>query len=930
MTDFLYIALQSGKVYSLKDDGELENFSYDQAGFKLKTRNVIVCHVPYTARKLGLKTWQPLDVLELFAFVHPGRFCVPTVGGLARALDLDVPDDPEDLPLTLMECVKTLMHNLTRENPETLLPMVQAMGLNGRGWPWTPPVFEAFGKSYDENTPLENGKVFHVWKELKEWSEEASLPPPAHYPVTGEESREQLAELLKKRHFRQEPRPGQVEYATQTTAAFNPAEEEEAPHVVLAEAGTGVGKTLGYLAPASVWAQKNKGAVWISTFTKNLQRQIENELEALYPEKEMQETYVSVRKGRENYLCLLNYEEMANASPLMINPKNVVAAGILARWVKATKDGDMSGRQFPGWLAGILGNGLTYGLTDRRGECIYSACDHYHKCFVEKAQRQSKRARLVVANHAVVMTQAALAGPDDTLPARCIFDEAHHLFDAADSAFASELTGREAADLRKWLLGPSGDGGTGQSKSRMKGLRRRVEDLINDIPHGQSLLLQCIKAAEILPSEGWLQRITGNAPRGSVETFLNAVYAQIRSRAGDVRSPYSIETGLFPLTENLAAQVPVLKRDLHSIQAPLSRLEQALRRKLDQDEGELNNDARKRLQGISGMLERRVRTSLLPWIGILQSMADNAGPDESVDWMQLEKIEGKVVDIGVYRHYKDPMIPFSQVMKPHVQGVLATSATLREEGGGGEHESWRMARERTGVHYLNPDVLTFASNSPFDYASNTKVIIVNDIDKNRLAQVAGAYKALFRASGGGALGLFTAINRLKFVFDDIYRDLDSEGISLFAQHLDSLDSGTLVDMFRADENACLFGTDAMRDGIDVPGRSLRMIVFDRVPWPRPTILHKARREIYGGRRYDDMLTRLKLKQAYGRLIRKTDDKGVFIMLDSAMPSRLHDAFPKGVEIERLGLQDTLNVTRSFFDAMSGNGNETAVKETIQC
>ena len=78
---------------------------------------------------------------------------------------------------------------------------------------------------------------------------------------------------------------------------------------MLAEAGTGVGKTLGYIAPASLWAEKNEGAVWISTFTRNLQHQIDGELDRLYPDPAAKERRVVLRKGRENYLCLLNFEE---------------------------------------------------------------------------------------------------------------------------------------------------------------------------------------------------------------------------------------------------------------------------------------------------------------------------------------------------------------------------------------------------------------------------------------------------------------------------------------------------------------------------------------------------------------------------------------------------------------------------------------------
>ena len=94
--------------------------------------------------------------------------------------------------------------------------------------------------------------------------------------------------------------------------------------------------------------------------------------------------------------------------------------------------------------------------------------------------------------------------------------------------------------------------------------------------------------------------------------------------------------------------------------------------------------------------------------------------------------------------------------------------------------------------------------------------------------------------------------------------------------------------------------------------TLRLIVFDRVPWPRPDILHKARRERFGGRRYDDLITRLRLKQAFGRLVRQAGDQGVFVMLDSRTPSRLATAFPDDVAIERIGLAEAVAKTGEFL------------------
>src|SRR5258708_6252019 len=133
--------------------------------------------------------------------------------------------------------------------------------------------------------------------------------------------------------------------------------------------------------------------------------------------------------------------------------------------------------------------------------------------------------------------------------------------------------------------------------------------------------------------------------------------------------------------------------------------------------------------------------------------------------------------------------------------------------------------------------------------------------------------------------LFTAVKTLKATYTRMALPLAAAGLTLYAQHVDALDTGTLVDLFRAEENACLLGTDALRDGVDVPGRSLRLCIFDKVPWPKPTILHKARRARFG-KTYDDLLARLRLKQAFGRLIRSETDKGVFVILDAACPRRL--------------------------------------------
>ncbi len=889
----------------LTEDGELKILPHGQAQMDIHKRPVMVCHAPYTQARLGQNTaLVPFDVLELFAFVHPARFCVPTPAGLAQALGLSLPPSFEDYPFTLMECAQTLLSDLQREPPKekglSPLEAAKVMGLQGRGWVWTPYICAALGEEYDPAEPPIFKTALNIWKHLPEWSENAPPPPPSHHGVTKEEALERLATL---RGTEAEERPQQQDYTAQIAPAFDPPLTEE-PRLILAEAGTGVGKTLGYLAPATVWAEKNEAAVWISTYTKNLQHQIDREMERLYPDPALKDAKVTIRKGRENYLCLLNLEDTVAGAALAKSPQQAIAAGIMARWAEASRDGDMQGGDFPGWMVSMLGHRSTRALADRRGECIFSACDHYHKCFVERSVRKARHASIVIANHALVMIQTAMAQDSEELPRRYIFDEGHHLFDAADSAFAGHLTAQETAELRRWIMGAEG----GKS-SRARGLKRRLEDLIADDAEALKALEEIIHNARHLPALSWSRRLRDDAPQGSTETFLYAIYNQVHARNKGLHTPYSLETETYPLDEPVRAAARALHKDLYALEKPLKTIIRALQKRLNEQADTLDGDTRKRLESLALGLERRAKMSIKAWIDMLEALIAGAREERFIDWMAIERIDGRAVDVGLYRHYIDPMKPFADALKPQAHGMAITSATLRD---GRNDGSWESAKTCTGAHHFTDTPQQFSLPSPFDYAQQSRIFIVNDVNKNSAEQVASAYRVLFEASGGGALGLFTAINRLRAVHGHIARTLEEKHMPLYAQHIDGIDTGTLVNIFRTDTHACLLGTDAVRDGVDVPGESLRLLVYDRVPWPRPTILHKARRNAFGGRAHDEMITRLKLRQAFGRLIRQNNDQGVFVILDGGLPSKLLTAFPEDVPIERIGLAETAEKIKDFL------------------
>ena len=876
----------------LETTGEVLLLAPAEAARRVARERPILCHAPATAKRLGIERFAAFDLLELFAFVRPARFCLPTPRGLGEALGLPVPRGLEDEAVALRQAAISLLTELQAASPDPRLARIAWTMARGH-WPWGPAVIAALGLEAAGG----HGSGLDVWQKLPEWQDYAPPPPPGSEAIEPGAARWRLAELLGEGA---EARPQQADYASAVAAAFAPRLREGEPQFVLAEAGTGVGKTLGYIAPASLWAERNDGTVWISTYTRNLQHQIDGELDRLYPTRARKAEKTVIRKGRENYLCLLNYEEALHG--LQTRPADATALGLVARWALATRDGDVAGGDFPGWLVDLIGRGRSLGLADRRGECIYSACDHYRRCFIERSIRRGRRATIVIANHALTMIQAARAGESEgELPLRYVFDEGHHLFDAADSAFAGHLTGLEAAELRRWLIGAE--------SGRMRGLKRRVEDLVAGDQAAGDALQGIMEAARALPGDGWLRRIVEGAPSGPTERFLVEVRALVRARAKESDSPHGLEADCAQPTEPLLLQARTLGTALDALLRPMRALAQRLAARLFDEADTLDTPTRQRIEAVSRGLKRRAEMELAGWRDMLASLAQPI-PPEFVDWFAIPRIEGRDIDIGFYRHWIDPTIPFISAVAVPAHGMVVTSATLTD-GSGKEAADWAGAEARTGARHL-PSSMRARVPSPFDYPNVTRVFIVGDIDKRDPDQVAAAYRALFLAAGGGGLGIFTAIERLRAVHRRIAADLEAAGLTLLAQHVDGLATGTLVDIFRAEEDACLLGTDAVRDGVDVPGRSLRLIVFDRVPWPRPTILHRARKAAFGGSAHDDAITRLRLKQAYGRLIRRADDRGVFVLLDRQMPSRLASAFPPGVDTRRVGLAEAVAATRAFL------------------
>ena len=315
-------------VIWIDSDGSINQLSHNEAGNRLDHEPVLFCHRRWTMSKLkhNQDSLSGLDLLELYAFVHPARFAVPTAGGLATALGLSSHNDAEDQTILMPVIADTLLEHIASwPDKQQQIACQMARFMASGGWGWAPMVLHACGEDMPTAAPP-NSRDGAIWTRLDDIPDYGTPPPAGVLPVKPEAMHARLKHMLGGRRVRD----GQMAYADSLLAAFDPPKDDESPHLIMAEAGTGTGKTLGYLAPASVWAENNMAPVWVSTYTRSLQHQIETEMGRLHADQTEREKRVVIRKGRENYLCLLNLEDALTAASA--TPRNAIGLGLMARW----------------------------------------------------------------------------------------------------------------------------------------------------------------------------------------------------------------------------------------------------------------------------------------------------------------------------------------------------------------------------------------------------------------------------------------------------------------------------------------------------------------------------------------------------------------------------------------------------------------------
>jgi ATP-dependent DNA helicase DinG len=673
--------------------------------------------------------------------------------------------------------------------------------------------------------------------------------------------------------------------------------------VLVAEAGTGTGKSLAYLVPAIRWSQRHGERVIVSTNTINLQEQLVRvDLPLLAAHLGTPFRAVLV-KGRGNYLCLRKAAEIRASPALLFDDARGEIRSIL-EWADETEDGTLAELPF------VPRQEVWEAVVAEHDDCLRARCPDYERCFFYKARKEAADAEVLVVNHHLLLSDLQLRStlPDEAssgvLPpaSRLVLDEAHHLEDVTTDHFGTAVTARRierllwrlqhprATDrgvlpaLRDKLLSITApeDRLTAKGAARWieNGMRPRIPELARDV--GRSFDRLLLEVAPLMPhtsEPGERQvRVVAEVRDGPVWKGVDVVVREMIQRL-----------------EAFVAEVdPVLERI--SLLSPSG------------------SDAALFLSTQLEALAGRLAATALDLGTFLDDTSDLCR------WFSLRERAGQLPALALSCAPVEAGPRLRDSLFETFEAVVMTSATLSVE------KRFDYFSERVGLNLLGEGRLeSLRLESPFHFADQVLACVPADLPvPDAQGYEATLHELIARTvetSGGGAFILFTSHAALTRAHEALADRLRKHRLTVFRQG--EVARSLLLERFRNDRSSVLFATDSFWEGVDVRGEGLRAVVIARLPFRVPTEpIVLARSEAIEGRggnpfvEYALPQSVIKLRQGFGRLIRSHDDFGVVVIADSRLVRKPYgEVFLNSLPSARLVIgsaEEVLTAVAKFF------------------
>jgi len=635
--------------------------------------------------------------------------------------------------------------------------------------------------------------------------------------------------LLSKSLSGYESRREQAEMATSVTEAFNQKQ------YLIAEAGTGTGKSLAYLIPSILWACRNGERVILSTNTKNLQDQLFYKDLPLLKKIMEEEFRVTLLKGRSNYLCPKRWKEILRNPDLYLSSEERIAILPLILLAEKTQTGDISENH--GFHL-EMNSGLWAKLTcPERNEK-----DSHQRCFLTIAREAAQKSHLVIVNHPLLLSDLATENRILTPFTRLVLDEAHNL-----EKVATEHLGIEVSFYRlKRIIVRLQEG---QRRGLLPLLQNRVE---------RGRISGKIKESLLRCLENLLQKIPETQEKGIA--FFQIVSSSLPSRKmrykpSDLFLEKIGEEGdeLYHVLNKLESELETLRKDLQDLKPFQENL---------QDLEDVSYELHQYSKSL-GLLLFDLREDWCYWA-------------ESREDPLRSELHAVPVDVG-------PLL--AEELYKKMDSILFTSATLTVAS------SFEFFMNRTGFSRLDPDrVDKISVGSSFSFPEQTQLLIPNYLPSPKSSNFSQRVGEIIRnailSTKRGTMILTTSYDLINFLDQQLRRRLEENGIELLVQGKSGSRRG-ILEIFKEEKNSCLLGTDSFWEGVDVPGESLELLILTKLPFPVPDDpIVEARCETLEKKGLDPFASfmiptaAIRLRQGFGRLIRTRNDRGVVLLLDN--------------------------------------------------
>jgi ATP-dependent DNA helicase DinG len=636
----------------------------------------------------------------------------------------------------------------------------------------------------------------------------------------------------------------------------------------LLEAGTGVGKSFAYLVPALVWARENDERTVVSTNTINLQEQLVGKdlpiLARALGTGDHSPSF-ALLKGWRNYVCLSRLDQARAAEGALFEDARQGELEGLAAWAAKTSDGSLA--DLPDEPSAELWDAVAA----ESDLCTRLKCPHFERCFLFQARRRAAEADVVVVNHHLLASDLAVRMASDNwheaavLPPyrRLVLDEAHHLEDVATMHLGAQVS----------MLGIH------RLLARLEKNGRGLLPTLRSVLFGRDDLLSA--ASRALVVQDLLDALT--AARRAADELFAELGRRLDAEPG--------ATPVVRLRDEVGedAWAAGLRVPLDNLLLSFSRLRDGV--ETIADRLALDDPSERRTQ-LLGELRGVIRRLDAAAAALTAALRPPAGGPAAVRW--VERRGRKVPNVSLSAVPLDLAPVLKEILFDRIETVVLTSATL---AAGGE---FSYLEERLGLDLPPSRVKAREIHaSPFDFPSQCVFGIPTDLPEPRDdeaghdAAVARALVELAHASDGGLWGLFTSHGALRRAAASV-REAIGGRWPLFVQGEGQRDQ--LLRDFREAGSGILLGTDSFWEGVDVPGRALRVLILAKLPFKVPTEpLTAARLERLEARGLNGFLhylvpnAALKLKQGFGRLIRSRSDVGAVVLLDRRVVTKRYGA-----------------------------------------